>query len=195
MIPTTLQIRDYAETERVTYDSATRTLLNSVSRTDLIAYAVEHLTKAVNRAARKAFTEQRIPDLNPNQLVLFEYHHSLPPMVRIPIEGGEIFVHWQNATLDESAESVRYLREEHLRQAGMLERIEQRIYQTEQPRDVPIGLLLFGDIRCAVCGRQWELNDPLGPFELAHDEPVAGRSGNPERQWAHRKCNQGEGTK
>jgi hypothetical protein len=161
---------------------------------ELRQYVAKGLAERAAKEARRLVTGD-LPDLKPEQLTLFELHTQLPAIVRTEVAGEEVFVHWQNGTLDEHAESLKFTRQHHIQQAGICERLEQRIYAMDTDRDIAIGYLTFTGINCIICGRPWIQNDPDGPFELAHDDPVAGRSGNAAQHWAHRECNRKQGVR
>jgi hypothetical protein len=196
MIPDTASVLTYASEHRLPIKQATEKLLEHSELAELRRFVVDKLSKAAAKKARDLLQDFVLSEPTVVQLELFEMHHVLPPLVRIDTDGdGELFIHWQNATLLEHAESIRWKRQHHTMQAGIAERIERRIHAFEGPDDLPVGMLMFDGIVCAICADPWEIDDPRGPFELAHDEPVAGRSDNPTVRWAHRKCNQAEGTK
>lgn len=193
MIPTKQQVLSYAMDKGLPCSSAALDLVQNCTKQELVYDCAGRLTESANKEARRLVTEHR-PGLTPEQASLFELHSSLPAIVRVEADGGdEMFVHWQNASLDQHLESIRWKRAHHLQQAGICERQEKRIYDLDVDRDIALGYLIFADTECAICHRPWIENDPLGPFEQAHDQPVAGRSGDASVRWAHRKCNQLEG--
>lgn len=196
MIPDKHSVLACAASQRVSFQMAARRLLGDASQDELISFVAGKLANAAKSEARRQVTSD-LPDLDPNQLTLFELHYDLPSLVRVEADNGEeLYVHWQNATLEEHAESLKYRRNHHLQQAGICERLEQRIFESDVDRDIALGYLIFpADTRCIICGDPWMENDPRGPFEQAHVDPVAGRSGNSESDWAHQKCNQSEGTR
>jgi hypothetical protein len=194
MIPNQQSVLTYATENRLSMVIAAERLLQNAKPDELRQFVAKQLAERAARAARREVTAD-LPDLKPEQLTLFEFHTQLPALVRTEVGGEELFLHWQNGTLAEHAESLAYTRRHHIQQAGIAERLERRIYQIDADSDVAIGYLTFTGINCIICGGPWIQNDSRGPFELAHDQPVAGRSGNATQHWAHRQCNRKEGVR
>ena len=153
---------------------------------DLAAYVVADLTrKAVRLARQQAFELSTTPE----QLVLFAAGREFPRVIHVEREDEEDFVSYQCATLAEVRAHDTWVYRHLQAKLGAHERGMTSRQQLDWPDNVPLGNVLFPE-PCPQCGLPWALDNP---FELMHDDPVAGRSGNGMVQWGHRSCNREAG--
>jgi hypothetical protein len=148
----------------------------------------------VTRSAM-ALARRRVVDLTttPEQLALFVLGHEFPRMIRVEREDTEEFVPLQFTTLAEVRGHDQWVYHQLQRKLGVHERGMTRRQQLDLPDDVPLGSLVY-TAPCPVCHEYWAA-DEADPFEMMHDQPVAGRPGASEVHWGHRRCNSAEGIK
>jgi hypothetical protein len=186
----------------VTFHDENARKAKALSRDELERLVVESWDRADDRRLRKQATDEDLRQADQElsgaeQARLFEMPTVLDAQVRTDDDDGSaVWKHRDEASLKEHQAFNDHMEHLHERAAGMRRRKADKLgaWADEQgvlfDHGAPIGVWLWRDTTCAICGRGYLPDDP---FELAHDVAVALGGGDGSRQWAHRSCNRREG--
>ncbi len=181
--------RSLMHQHQITSNEAALKVVSEMTPDELVALIVTQLDSGVQREIRKYAYEVT---LAPDQMILMGMERSVPPYIVVENNGNTYELEKQDATPNQIVAHYEMVHAHLKQKLGIVDR-DGKFWQDDftGERDVPIGQQVFAGIPCAICGLPWRLGDP---FERAHDVPVAAATGDSAWQWAHRSCNNAEGT-
>lgn len=181
-------IRNIMLTHQISLREAVAKIVDAMSIDDLRAEEIKSLVRKVERQIR---TEAMDATTTPEQMLLFEAGRTISKIITYEIEDELFCVGWQDASLDQVDEHYERAERRKRAELGIIERDRGHWQRFDGPRDIPIRDWAFRDVACCICGMPPRHGDPL---VIAHDVPVAARTGNTSAALAHESCNLLEGT-
>lgn len=181
-------IRDLMLTHQISLREAVAKIVDAMSIDDLRAGEIKSLIRKVERQIR---TEAMDATTTPEQMLLLEVGRHSSRIVTYEIEGELFCVGWQDASRLQTIEHYERAYRRKRTELGIIERDLGHWQRLDAPLDIPIREWLFRDVVCCICGLPARHGDPM---VIAHDVPVAARTGNTSTHLAHESCNLLEGT-
>lgn len=188
------EIIDLAQAQSLTTHHAASLVWNAADPDELKAHWVRQQAESASRELRLRAFKDGIEATTYEQQALNGMGVNVPKVVRVDMDGEEVYKPSQDATTVEHADHFQWLFNKQATILGRVERAAQgwrRLVDNPEVRnDVPFGELQYAGIDCAICHTAWRKNDP---FEWAHDTALGNGSQNQRMQLAHRSCNRAEG--
>lgn len=187
-------IIDLALSESLNFHHAASLVYNAADPDDLKAYFINREANSAAREARSRAFKDAIEPTTYEQQALFNKGLNVPKVVRVEMDGEEIYKPSQDATIPEHADHYQWALKKQRTIVGRLERTAQPWQELADdptiPGDVPFGQMFFEGVDCSICHTPWRINDP---FEWAHDVALGIGTQDQTMRPAHRSCNRAEG--
>lgn len=187
-------IIDLALAENLNFHHAASIIFNGADPDEIKAHFIDREAGSAAREARARAIKDVIEATTYEQQVLFGKGLNVPKVVRVEMDGEEVYKHSQDATIPEHAAHYQWAINKQRTTLGRLERAAQGWQElADDPNIDPnaaFGQLFYENVDCAICHTGWRSNDP---FEWAHDTAVGNGAQDQTMRPAHRSCNRAEG--